>query len=234
MLHRYYREKSGGTGIEKRPYLATLCDDLDAARRWRGQIESEIGQSVLEIQDKSLDAERVQSLNDAINKLIRERRHWDRRVVHLGGTRARRPPPGQDDGALEVNGYFYFGASSELPAVRELLARQREAADAEKAASNAESNEDARRRLGDVYWGTVPPPPVAVKEEERIQRELRARLAAEWEAEEGEDEPVWDEAFRKFEGVKPAPSGDEAAARIALERQKLDALQLLRGGAGAT
>ena len=39
---------------EKRPYLATECNDLNEADRWRQQILREIGRKVMEIQNAGL------------------------------------------------------------------------------------------------------------------------------------------------------------------------------------
>eukprot|EP00170_Pyropia_yezoensis_P009697 contig_43440_g9735 len=43
---------------------------------------------MLEIQNPSLPHDEVRTLNTALNALFSEKRHWDRRVVQLGG-----PPP---------------------------------------------------------------------------------------------------------------------------------------------
>lgn len=36
---------------ERRPYLATLCDDVDEAQKWRRDILKDIGRKVMEIQN---------------------------------------------------------------------------------------------------------------------------------------------------------------------------------------
>ncbi|KAM1038741.1 hypothetical protein ACFX13_034110 [Malus domestica] len=70
---------------ERRPYLASECRDLAEASRWRQQIMGEIGRKVAEIQNEALGEHRTRDLNDEINKLIREKVHWERRIVELGG-----------------------------------------------------------------------------------------------------------------------------------------------------
>ncbi|KAK4416780.1 Pre-splicing factor ISY1 [Sesamum alatum] len=70
---------------ERRPYLASECRDLAEADKWRQQIMREIGRKVAEIQNEGLGEHRLRDLNDEINKLIREKTHWERRIVELGG-----------------------------------------------------------------------------------------------------------------------------------------------------
>ena len=45
----------------------------------------EIGRKVMEIQNAGLGEHRLRDLNDEINKLIREKGHWERRILQLGG-----------------------------------------------------------------------------------------------------------------------------------------------------
>jgi len=70
---------------ERRPYLASECRDLADADKWRSEILREIGVKVAEIQNEGLGEHRLRDLNDEINKLLRERVHWERRIVELGG-----------------------------------------------------------------------------------------------------------------------------------------------------
>uniref|UniRef100_A0A8C4NB66 ISY1 splicing factor homolog n=1 Tax=Eptatretus burgeri TaxID=7764 RepID=A0A8C4NB66_EPTBU len=57
---------------ERRPFLASECDDLHKAEKWRRQVR---GGEVKNIRD----------LNDEINKLLREKGHWEVRIHELGG-----------------------------------------------------------------------------------------------------------------------------------------------------
>lgn len=75
---------------------------------------------------------RIRDLNDEINKLIREKGHWERRIVELGGPNyARTAPRLTDDEGNQVQGatgkgggYKYFGAAKQLPGVRELFEKE--------------------------------------------------------------------------------------------------------------
>ena len=91
----------------------------------------EISRKVAEIQNEGLGEHRLRDLNDEINKLLRERWHWERRIVELGGPNYNRHGAKMTD--LEGNivdvpntsgrgpGYRYFGAAKKLPGVRELF-----------------------------------------------------------------------------------------------------------------
>lgn len=121
-------EKSGRP--KKRPYLAELCDNLDESEKWRREIINEISNSVLLIQNAGLGEHKIRDMNDHINKLLREKRHWERRILELGGRSYKSVPCGEidEDNAPGTGNYKYFGAARDLPGVRELFAKpQKEA-----------------------------------------------------------------------------------------------------------
>jgi pre-mRNA-splicing factor ISY1 len=55
MLNRFWKAKSDEARgpTSKRPHLASECNDLPEAERWRGQIVREIGRKVAEVQNGS-------------------------------------------------------------------------------------------------------------------------------------------------------------------------------------
>lgn len=67
----------------------------------------------------------MRDLNDQINQLMREKRHWETQIVNLGGANYKRATGSMvDDGGREVpgtRGYKYFGRARELPGVREMF-----------------------------------------------------------------------------------------------------------------
>lgn len=71
---------------------------------------------------------RIRDLNDEINKLLREKRHWENQISALGGPHYRRYGPRMFDAeGREVpgnRGYKYFGAAKDLPGVRELFEQE--------------------------------------------------------------------------------------------------------------
>ncbi|XP_056324596.1 pre-mRNA-splicing factor ISY1 homolog [Danio aesculapii] len=110
---------------ERRPYLASECNELPKAEKWRRQIISEISKKVAQIQNAGLGEFKIRDLNDEINKLLREKGHWEVRIKELGGPDYRRFGPKMlDHEGKEVpgnRGYKYFGAAKDLPGVRELF-----------------------------------------------------------------------------------------------------------------
>jgi len=110
---------------ERRPYLASQCHSLEEGEKWRHQILREIGKHVAEIQNSGLGEHKIRDVNDQINKLIREKAHWEKRIRELGGPDyAKTAPKILDSDGKEVKGsggYLYFGAAKDLPGVKELF-----------------------------------------------------------------------------------------------------------------
>lgn len=75
---------------------------------------------------------RIRDLNDEINKLMREKVHWERRIVELGGPDYSKTGPRVTDSEGRVMaetsgrgaGYRYFGAAKNLPGVKELFEKE--------------------------------------------------------------------------------------------------------------
>jgi len=121
MLARWlrYKEESVKGPKKRRPYLAELCDNLHEAEKWRGTIIKDISKNVAEIQNASLGEHRIRDINDRINNLFREKRHWERRIKELGGKDYSKSSKGY--GGYGHGAYLYFGAAKDLPGVRELF-----------------------------------------------------------------------------------------------------------------
>ena len=114
------REHAMGINTQntRRPYLSSECDDRLMAEKWRRQILGEISRKVTKIQNASLGESRIRDLNDEINKLLREKGHWERRIKELGGPDHRRSAPTTYDAqGRELQGgrgYKYFGRLREI------------------------------------------------------------------------------------------------------------------------
>lgn len=112
-------------GKDRRPYLASECNSLKECEKWRLEIVRDISKKVAQIQNAGLGEFRIRDLNDEINKLMREKGHWEDRIRQLGGPDYRRVGPRMlDHEGKEVpgqRGYRYFGAAKDLPGVRELF-----------------------------------------------------------------------------------------------------------------
>ena len=178
MLYRFREAQAAelglGTRSDRRPRMASACKSLRDCERWRGEILREISRKVSKIQDgqcphcngaslklicrntAGLSDYEVRDLNDDINKLMREKRHWENQIVALGGANYRRNVAMLDDDGREVpgtKGYKcvflhpnasskailttatrrYFGRAKALPGVRELFESRKKEEDEETA-----------------------------------------------------------------------------------------------------
>eukprot|EP00123_Amoebidium_parasiticum_P008203 comp18643_c1_seq1/m.20269 comp18643_c1_seq1/g.20269 ORF comp18643_c1_seq1/g.20269 comp18643_c1_seq1/m.20269 type:complete len:282 (-) comp18643_c1_seq1:76-921(-) len=131
MLSRFRRAQDAELGKivdNKRPFLASECHKLPEAEKWRNQIIREISKKVSQIQNTTLSEFKIRDLNDEINKLLREKGHWEDRIKELGGKDYKRIGPKMlDREGKEVpgqRGYRYFGAAKDLPGVRELFEQE--------------------------------------------------------------------------------------------------------------
>ncbi|GAA5924610.1 Isy1p [Sporobolomyces koalae] len=129
MLYRFREAQAAELGLaqktDRRPRVAASCKDLRQCERWRGEILREVSRKVSKIQDAGLTDYEIRDLNDQINKLLREKHHWENQIIALGGANYKRAA-GKSIGAdgREVpgqRGYKYFGRAKELPGVRELF-----------------------------------------------------------------------------------------------------------------
>jgi pre-mRNA-splicing factor ISY1 len=104
--------------------MASSVSSLKDCERWRGEIVREISRKVSKIQDGEsfcshnslqrtdgipikvgLTDYEIRDLNDEINKLMREKGHWERQIVTLGGANYRRARTAMlDDEGREVPG----------------------------------------------------------------------------------------------------------------------------------
>lgn len=113
-----------GTSMD-RPYLASECHDLKEAEKWRMQVIREAARKISQIQNPGLGEYRIRDLNDEVNKSLREKKHWQERIIELGGPNYFKVGPKMlDYEGKEVPGdpgYRYFGAARDLPGVRELF-----------------------------------------------------------------------------------------------------------------
>ncbi|KAK3103849.1 hypothetical protein FSP39_022418, partial [Pinctada imbricata] len=163
---------------ERRPYLATDCDDLRKAEKWRRQIIGEISRKVAQIQNAGLGEFKLRDLNDEINKLLREKGHWEDRIVELGGADYKKVGPKMlDQEGKEVpgnKGYKYFGAAKDLPGVRELF-EQEPPPPPRKTRAELMKDIDA-----DYYGYRDEDDGVIVPSEQELEKEVIAKKVIEW------------------------------------------------------
>lgn len=227
---------------QKRPYLATECHDLNEADKWRQQILREIGKKVMEIQNAGLGEHRIRDLNDEINRLIREKGHWERRIVELGGPdyakSAAKVTDSEGKELVEATGrgagYRYFGAAKTLPGVRELFEKE-----APKPVRR--SRMQLYRSIDPDYYGFRDEDDgVLLRLEAQAEVEMRQQAVAKWQAKEAErmaamaaveggmgdaDDAapagVGEEGGSQFVAYVPLPDIKDIEARV-LDRKKAD------------
>ncbi|KAH8101725.1 pre-mRNA-splicing factor ISY1 [Cristinia sonorae] len=159
MLYRFREAQAAelglGTRSDRRPKMASSCKSLRDCERWRGEILREISRKVSKIQDTGLTDYEVRDLNDEINKLMREKRHWENQIVALGGANYRRNVAMVDDDGKEVpgtKGYKYFGRAKDLPGVRELFQSKKKEEDEE---NQAQAFYKKFTNQGPAYFGDL-------------------------------------------------------------------------------
>lgn len=240
MLNRFLKGKQDeAKGPKaKRPYLATECRDLNEADKWRQQILREVGRKVMQIQNAGLGDHRIRDLNDEINKLIREKGHWERRIVQLGGPDyAKNAPKTTDAEGNEVQtgsstgrneGYKYFGAAKLLPGVRELFEK-------EPPRKVRRTKHQMHQKINADYYGFRDDEDgILEREEAKAEKAMRAEALAKWEAEEQQQEAALAElggkaaeqmapAEMQYVAYVPLPDQKEIEQRV-LEKKKAELL----------
>ncbi|MCO5562750.1 hypothetical protein L7F22_016382 [Adiantum nelumboides] len=132
-LYRFRQAQAAELGLartsDRRPRMASSVTNLRDCEKWRSEVLREISRKVSKIQDFNLSDFEVRDINDEINKLIREKSHWENQILALGGANYKRGTRMFDDSGKEVpgsRGYKYFGRAKDLPGVKELLSRTAE------------------------------------------------------------------------------------------------------------
>ncbi|XP_014399394.1 PREDICTED: pre-mRNA-splicing factor ISY1 homolog isoform X1 [Myotis brandtii] len=172
----------GGPGYEeRRPFLASECTELPKAEKWRRQIIGEISKKVAQIQNAGLGEFRIRDLNDEINKLLREKGHWEVRIKELGGPDYVKVGPKMlDHEGKEVpgnRGYKYFGAAKDLPGVRELFEK-------EPLPPPRKTRAELMKAIDFEYYGYLDEDDgVIVPLEQEYEKKFRAQLVEKWKAE---------------------------------------------------
>nr|CAG4648078.1 EOG090X09UC [Moina brachiata]SVE93136.1 EOG090X09UC [Moina brachiata] len=170
----------GTLAKDRRPYLASECKDLKECERWRREILREISKKVTQIQNAGLGEFRIRDLNDEINKLLREKYHWEVQIFNLGGPNYRRIGPRYlDREGREVpgnRGYRYFGAARDLPGVRELF-EQEPMPIPKKSRAELMKDIDA-----DYYGYRDDDDGLLIPLEQEAEKEAIAKAVAEWKA----------------------------------------------------
>ncbi|EXJ55162.1 pre-mRNA-splicing factor isy1 [Cladophialophora yegresii CBS 114405] len=208
MLFRFRAAQAAESGLLpssslRRPKAPSTINTVPLCEKWRGQILKEVSRKVTKIQDESLSDFQIRDLNDEINKLMKEKWGWERRIRELGGPNYMRGGGTVfDDQGREVpgggKGYRYFGRARELPGVKEMFER----AAKRRVRGGDDENEDVprqeinRRNLDARYFGfgADEEDGALLKYERRKEKEAVERLgklAADGN-EGADDDPDWE------------------------------------------
>lgn len=109
--------------MARRDYAGYLPKSLQDLRLYVSESSMEGGAD----KTAGLSDYQVRDLNDEINGLLREKRHFETQIVNLGGANYKRGNASMlDDEGKEVpgtRGYKYFGRAKELPGVKEMFSK---------------------------------------------------------------------------------------------------------------
>ncbi|VDP80827.1 unnamed protein product [Echinostoma caproni] len=165
---------------KRRPFQVTECTSLKDAMYYRRQIIHDISRKIAQIQNPSLGEYKLRDLNDDINKLVREKAHWEDHIKNLGGPDFKAEAPKMlEKVGKEVpgnKGYRYYGAARDLPGVRELFEEEPQPV--------AKKSRGELMKMIDVsYYGNCDEDDgVIVPQEAKYEQEYIARKVAEWKA----------------------------------------------------
>jgi pre-mRNA-splicing factor ISY1 len=193
---------------QKRPYLASLCDNLKDATKWRAQILREVAAQVTLIQNESLDEYKIRDMNDAINKLLREKHHWERRILELGGPSFPKLniKDTDEESIVGPGGYVYFGAAKNLPGVRELLRSSARG-------GTHKDRKDLYRLIDTDYYGYRDDEDGALVPSESIaERQAIEAALEEWKEQQREQNLDPDVILQLIVSQGPSTSADQARA----------------------
>ena len=110
---------ASGKGTDsQRPYLASECNSIQECEKWRRGIISEISLKMTALENTAVGEHRLRELNDEVNKLVRTKSHWDKRIRELGGDPSKYQRHHFEVDGVELpgaRGYKYYGAAKNLP-----------------------------------------------------------------------------------------------------------------------
>lgn len=206
MLFRFRASQAAESGLlpsagQRRPKAPSTISQIPLAEKWRGQVLKEVSRKITKIQDESLSDYQIRDLNDEINKLMKEKWSWERRIRELGGPNYMRSGVGGgvvfDDAGREVpgggKGYRYFGRAKELPGVKEMFERA-----AKRRVKDKEGDKEGKREVIDRrgldarYFGYGPDEEdgALLGYERKKEKEAVKRVGALEEEEDKDWEPL--------------------------------------------
>ena len=237
MLNKFLAAKAGfeKKPEERRPYLASMVDNLQEAQKWRNTLVRDISAKVMEIQNSSLGEHKIRDLNDEINKLLRTKAHWERRILELGGPNyeklGSRAKNSVDEGVTAAfvgrGGYKYFGAAKDLPGVQELFQTRN---------VESKSRKEMFKGVDGDYFGFRQLDEEEILEQEAVlEKRARDREIDRWELLNGKFQlrDAEGNVVQDIQEFEPSLAGmdlpsSEDIDRLVVERRKAELLEKLR------
>jgi len=208
-------EEGAAKQKQRRPWITSECDNIQEAERWRHQVIREISKSVTAIQNAGLGEFRIRDLNDHINKLLREKKHWEDKIKELGGKHFKGGAKMLDREGKEVpgnKGYKYFGAAKDLPGVRELF-------EGDAPTNTKRTRAELMRDVDSHYYGFRDDDDgILVPLEVAEEKKAIARLIAEYKGNKTGEEDMEDDEDLYIKEIKT--KDDEDALKDAMEEGK--------------
>merc|ERR1719397_526447 len=205
-------EEGAAKQKQRRPWITSECDNIQEAERWRHQVIREISKSVTAIQNAGLGEFRIRDLNDHINKLLREKKHWEDKIKELGGKHFKGGAKMLDREGKEVpgnKGYRYFGAAKDLPGVRELF-------EGDAPTNTKRTRAELMRDVDSHYYGFRDDDDgILVPLEVAEEKKAIARLIAEYKGNKTGEEDMEDDEDLYIKEIKT--KDDEDALKDAME-----------------
>lgn len=246
MLYRFRASQAAESGLlptsgTRRPKAPSTVATVPACEKFRGQILRDVSRKLTKIQEDSLSDFQIRDLNDEINKLMKEKWGWERRIRELGGPNYMRGAGGVvfDEQGREIDGgggggkgYRYFGRARELPGVKEMFeraAKRRMKKDGDESGDDEEGGKKRkgqqqidRRNLDANYFGfgLDEEDGSLLKYERKKEKEAYERVARQAEGEQSDDgwEPLPGDAGDGL-GWR-LPTMDEVQAELMDRRRK--------------
>lgn len=163
--------------LQRRPGHTGDCHVLAEAEKWRKEVIREALQKVASIANAELGEQRIRDMNDEINKLIKLKWHWDRRIVDLGGQNYAKTKQQLDVEGKELpssKGYKYYGAAKELPGVREKFLAWEKEVEQLKKKEKKKTRKEFLKGVGEDYYKTEENEILEAKELEKEKELVRS------------------------------------------------------------
>eukprot|EP00388_Colpodella_angusta_P045931 GDKK01067707.1.p1 GENE.GDKK01067707.1~~GDKK01067707.1.p1 ORF type:complete len:262 (-),score=45.05 GDKK01067707.1:86-871(-) len=170
----------------RRPFLASECESVTEAEKWRRELIRDITKKISNIHNASLGEHRIREMNDEINKMMRQKHHWEVRIRELGGDvqKGRQFYDIEGKELPGAPGYKYYCAAKELPGVRELFAEGEEEVHSRR---NKRSRGDLYKNVTPDYYGYRDDDDgILAQKEAKREKELSAKAVKEYAATKSE------------------------------------------------